>query len=164
MGREGIYVTLIDPLGNHTESDSISKLRRLMRDKATEYDEVCGKNKDPFWYIDDGIIGQDEEFDLIRILYPSYFGLSFLELKNKMLLVKENDRMENYSHKGSSSEMDRYFLFEDGKLVTEPEKIKKVIKDQLNIEIPSMKLKYMHTWEINKGVADFITTPDYVKK
>ena len=100
----------------------------------------------------------------MKALYPKFFGLSFLELKNKMLLVKENVRRESYSHKVKGSKIDRYFLFEDGKLVTQPKKIKNVIKSELKIDIPSLKLKNMETLEICKGIAEFITEPDYIKK
>ena len=157
MGGGGIYVTLIDHLKGYTESDAVSKLRRLIRERGKEYEEICGKNEDSYWYIDDkGIVGVDEVFDPIKTLHPRFFGLSFLEMKNKMLLVRENDRMISYEHKVKDSEIDRYFLFEDGKLVTKPEKIKNVIKKELKIEIPGMKLKHR-----DDHIAEFFTTPDY---
>ena len=64
MGGGGIYVTLVEPLKGYTESDAVSKLGNFMWHEANKYDEICGKNKDTFWYVDaDGTIGVDEVFD-----------------------------------------------------------------------------------------------------
>jgi hypothetical protein len=165
MGDGGIYVVLRDPLANYIETRAVSDLRVAVNNKGRFYEEVGGRNKDTFWRFEDGLLTtENDDYSISSIMYPRHFDMSFFDMKNNMMLVREHVHTDSYNPKVPAFKEDRYFLFKDGSLVSDSEEIKKAIKNEFDISIPGLKMKNLDTLYISKGVAEFIAEPESIKE
>jgi hypothetical protein len=64
------------------------------------------------------------------------YWLRFLDLEDNRMLVEETGK-PNWN-----TVYRRYYMFKDGKMVESEKEIKRVFKDQLDIDVKSMKMKY----------------------
>ncbi|MFH1229676.1 MAG: hypothetical protein V1678_04615 [Candidatus Aenigmatarchaeota archaeon] len=162
----GIFVMMIDPLKDYAENQAVADLERLMKKNAHHYEEVGGESRERYWTIDKkgkekGTM--DTEIDDSKLMYGSEsLNLSFLDLKDGRILVRESVSFSSYIDKFTDADHDKYYLFEGGKLVTQPSRIMEILKDEVKIKIPSMKIKdtmrYCHPY-----VAEFITKPEKIE-
>lgn len=160
--EKGIYVKMIDPLKSFIASQAILDLNRFMIRNAHHYDELGSRTMERCW-IDDEQNAIDVETERNGSGTSSEeLKLSFLELKNGVVLIREAVYSEAYNPKLQYLAHDRYYLMEGSKMIKQPSRIKKIVKDELGIKIPGIRMKspYNH---VSNYIAEFLTKPGKIE-
>jgi hypothetical protein len=150
-GRGGtggiITVRMVVPFLSYKESPVLGKLDDIMEKNAVDFKYHFYENAERTSYNFDeqGILDFNVDDDMGKYLHSTdNYMVSFMDLKDSMVLVRESCISQApVVNKGNCRDLyyDRYYLFENGNLVTKYDTFKKALKDNLKITIPSQKIK-----------------------
>ncbi|MBN2202752.1 MAG: hypothetical protein JW700_01005 [Candidatus Aenigmarchaeota archaeon] len=155
------------PYGNFEEAPEAVKSLEKAMNGTEKYNFSVSQEK--YWTVekkgeDKGTIDFEEEFDPFG--RKKEFSLRFLDLGEDRTLVQENEAntsfLDNYRENERRSVLyNRYYLIEKREIVKDPEKFKQVLKESLNIDIPSTKMKYdSYSIAHDLHVAKILTKPE----
>jgi hypothetical protein len=150
-GRGGmggiITVKMVVPFSSYKESPVLGKLDDIMEKKGIDFKYHFHENPERISYDFDeqGLLEFKENDDITKYLHPTQnYMVSFMDLKDNMMLVREACISQApVVSKVNSRDLyyDRYYLFENGNIVTQYSKFKKALKENLGITIPNQKIK-----------------------